>query len=344
MVTSSHSDNDRPPVVSVIMAVRNCEQFLPEAIGSIIQQSERDWELIAVDDGSDDRSAAIVEEFARSDPRVRPVGLGAPVGVSAARNKAIELARGRLLAVMDADDVSLPDRFAREIEFLDSHPDHVGVGCEAEIIDPGGRVIGLKGHPTDPATIERSLLAVREAVTHPSVMFRGSAIRQLGGYRSPFSAADDFDLLLRLSEVGRLANLPEVLFQYRFHLGSISVGRMEAQVRCALQAVIEAHQRRGLALPPEFDDRSEDFVLASVVDGHVWRAQLLSGHEGGALSHRLLDIADEYCRSHRSSRGMRSRLWVERSRLYRTQGAPAKGLIAWIRARVLALWPRLSSA
>ena len=115
-----------PPKVSVVMPVYNDERYLAEAIASVLGQTYADFELIIVDDGSTDGSRAIIEEYALRDSRVVPILLPGNLGQSSARNRGIERAGGQYIAAMDGDDICLPDRLRRQVNFLDANP-QVGV-------------------------------------------------------------------------------------------------------------------------------------------------------------------------------------------------------------------------
>jgi glycosyltransferase involved in cell wall biosynthesis len=235
------------PTVSVMMPVYNTERYLAEAVESILAQTFADFELIAVDDGSTDGSGAILERYAARDGRVRVERLEHG-GIVAARNRALELARGEFCAVMDSDDVALPGRLERQVAYLRDHPEVLCVGTAVRLIDPDGRVLRDAHAGMDHERIQEVLLSGRCPLNHPSVLMRRAAVLAVGGYRDGFAPSEDLDLFLRLGEVGRLANLPEVLQKYRQHPRSASEQGQRRQLERAARAVREACQRRGL--PP----------------------------------------------------------------------------------------------
>jgi len=328
------------PAVSAIMAVYNGGSYLEEAVRSILAQSLTDFEFIIVDDGSTDGTTALLDRFARQDARIRIVH-AAHQGVSAARNAALALVRAPLVAIMDADDVCMPERFARQVEFLNANPQCVAIGCEAMMIDPAGREIGVKGHPLTHREIDDRLMQVREAMTHPAVMLRAETVRRLGGYRSHLPVSEDYDLFLRLAEVGELANLPDVLFHYRLHAGSISVARMESQVRLSIECAREAAKRRGLgdshrlnragAVDPDLDAR---VVTTMVIQGYLWRAYLLA--ESGAFSaiHKLLDGAMDYARAKQAPWQLIGDLHAARAMVHRREGNLTHSMVSSIKSLV----------
>jgi hypothetical protein len=275
------------PVVSVVMPARDGERFLPEALESIRAQSLGDFELIAVDDGSRDGTRELLERAARHDPRIRVVGgSGGPV---AALNAGCWLARGRYLARMDADDVCHPQRLARQVRFLEARPEVVAVGGAIELADSGSRPLQVVVLPVRDAAIRRRLLS-RNALAHPAVTMRTEAWRRAGGYRERFHPADDYDLWLRLAELGALANLRAVVLRYRLHANQTSLALLEQQALGALAARLCATWRRdgraepaAAALPGRFSATElidlglpRRRVEAALVEQHVLWAETLA--------------------------------------------------------------------
>ena len=231
------------------MPVFNAERYLAQAMDSVLGQTLADFELIAIDDGSTDSSRQILERYAASDARVRLFSRP-NTGYAVALNEVLGHARGEFLARMDADDVCVPHRFARQVQFLHEHPDVVAVGAWTLLIDCDGDPIGYCKVPQAHDEIDRGNLAGGGSMMpHPAVMFRRAALVQMGGYRTEFEPAEDYDLFLRMAERGRLANVGEVLLHYRAHLKSVSHVRAERQRASSLRALAEARHRRGLVNP-----------------------------------------------------------------------------------------------
>jgi glycosyltransferase involved in cell wall biosynthesis len=237
------------PAVSVLMPIHNGEQTLAEAVQSILAQTFKDFELIAVDDGSTDRTLLILEGFAKHDSRVKV--LSRPnTGIAGALNDAIEEARGEFLARMDCDDVALPERFEKQVAFLRSHPDYVLLGSRVLLVEPYGTPMYATDHETEHSKIAAQLLqGVGWAVVHPAAMMRASAVKTAGGYRADRVPIEDLDLFLRLTEMGKAANLPEVLLHYRQHLESTNHTRFHEQESKKRACVADAYSRRGASLP-----------------------------------------------------------------------------------------------
>jgi len=205
---------DHMSCVTVIMPVYNAARYVAEAVESILAQTFTDFEFIIIDDGSTDETPAILARY--SDPRIRVVRKECNEGLVAALNLGIELARGKYLARMDADDVSLPQRFEKQVAALDRMPDVAVLGTKAIQIDISGRFIEHVVSVTEPSAIRRRLEAGITPIVHPSVMMRTHFIRQLGGYRTAFRHAEDKDLWLRAIERGaQIRNLNGVLLLHR---------------------------------------------------------------------------------------------------------------------------------
>lgn len=234
--------------VSVLMPVRNGAQWLPAAIDSVFAQTLPDFELLVIDDGSTDRTPEIVAGYAARDARVRPIRQDA-LGLVAALNRGIAEARADLIARLDADDIALPERLARQVAEMDTNPRLNLLGSWAEIIDGEGRVIGRLAPPPEPGRL-RDTLARTNPFIHSSVMLRATAVRSFGGYRAAFEAAEDYDLWLRLSEHGDIAIMPEILVRYREHGGNVTVRKAARQMFSSRLAIRAAVARTSIGVDP----------------------------------------------------------------------------------------------
>jgi len=231
------------------MPAYNAERYVAEAVESILAQTFADFEFLIVDDGSTDGTLAILERYANRDARIHLVSRP-NTGYLVALNEMLGRSRGRFIARMDADDVALPERFDRQVDYLGRHPDCVMVGSRVTIIDPEGSPLTVMEAPTEHEEIVGSLMASGgQLVYHPSVMFRREALLAVGPYREEFLFAEDLDIFLRLAEIGRIANLAEPLLKYREHfanVGHVKAERQDAAVRAVLEA---AFTRRGETPP-----------------------------------------------------------------------------------------------
>ena len=237
------------PQVTILMPVYNVECYVRDAVSSILSQTLREIELLVFDDGSTDRSVAILREMAAQDSRIRVIA-ESHRGYLVWLNKGIEMASGKYIARMDADDVAHPLRLERQASFLDANLDHVAVGCQYQAIDPEGEILNTWNLPTTHEAIDaRHIAGIPSGMLHPALMARTQAMRKLGGYRPHLEWVEDYDMYLRLAEIGKLANLGEPLMKYRLHSKSVTSMRSQRQAQLVHEAWRDAHQRRGLPLP-----------------------------------------------------------------------------------------------
>jgi hypothetical protein len=229
------------PVVSVVMSVFNGQRFLRQAVESILEQTFCDFELIIINDGSTDQSASILDSYKSSDPRVQ-VYHQENRGLIESLNRGSNLARGKYIARMDADDIAVRDRLTSQIEFMEACPEVAVLGGAVEFIDEKDRVLRVAVQPLQHREIKRNLLESR-FMWHPSVLIRKTAFLEVGGYRN-VPHAEDYDLWLRVAEHFQLANLPKVLLKYRLHPGQVSVTSCKKQALGAAAARAAAVARR----------------------------------------------------------------------------------------------------
>jgi len=202
------------PRVSILMSVYDGEMYLDEAIQSVLNQTFSDFEFIVINDGSTDDTARIIDRYRREDARIRAYEQPHH-GLVAALNRGLELARGEYVARMDADDISVPERVASQVAFMDAHPE-VGIcGTWIETIGtPHGDVLR---YPTDDATI-RSWMLFESVLAHPSIILRREVLSKAGLlYDETCMHAEDYDLWVRAAHYTALSNIPKVLLRYRLH-------------------------------------------------------------------------------------------------------------------------------
>ncbi len=227
------------PEISVLLPVRDGARTLALAIVSVLEQSFRDFELLVIDDGSVDASPDIALGF--GDPRVRLLRDGAKRGLAARLNQGIDAAKGRYIARMDADDVCLQERFARQVERLDSESTLDLVGCKMLDFDESGSANGLR-----PSRLSHEVLCARPwsgiYLGHPSWMARAEWFRRYR-YRAPeMVRAQDQELLLRAYPHSRFAALDEILLGYR--VGPVALDKVWSARRYILAAQIDCFSNR----------------------------------------------------------------------------------------------------
>jgi glycosyltransferase involved in cell wall biosynthesis len=232
--------------VSVVMPVYNAERYVAEAVESILSQTFSGFEFLITDDGSNDGSLAILERYARQDQRIRLISRP-NTGYVRALNEMLDMSRGEFIARMDADDISLPDRFRSQVDFLMHHSECIAVGGQRLAIDSDGDPLFEILNPLTHDEIDLSNInGFGSSICHPSVMMRRKIVIDIGKYKEKFYAAEDLDLFLRLAEHSRLANLPQVVIKYRLHPSSVGNSQPARQAETVRQVVREARLRRGL--------------------------------------------------------------------------------------------------
>lgn len=273
--------NNKSPAISVVMGVYNAEKYIDQAIESVLDQTYGNFELLLLNDGSTDNSQSRLDYYAKLDKRCK-VYSGENKGMVATLNQGIALARADIIFRMDNDDICRPQRFERQMHYLEDHPECVAVGSKALLIDSDGLPIIEMWDYTDHEKIdEANLSGVGSFMCHPAVAMRKDAILKVGGYHQEFHYAEDLDIFLRLAEVGILANIPEVLLEYRQHAESVGYARREAQFKATQLSVIEAKKRRGLPLNHESKSAGEEslFIPPSLSEIHLkWAWWALAGN------------------------------------------------------------------
>lgn len=258
-----------PPRVTVFIPAYNRARHIGDAVRSVLAQTFRDFELLVIDDGSTDATADRVAAF--DDPRIVLVRHDRNRGIPHTRNHALKLARGEYLANLDSDDVCHPNRLARQVTFLDLHPDHAVVGTWGrDLSENGRRRLRVRREPLRSADVDVHLL-FRCALRNRSVMLRTGVVRQFG-YDEAFARCQDYELHARMAAHHRLANLPEVLVYARQHQGRFTRGTWA--LGRARKLEIMGTQLRALGIEPDDEDLARHFAL--------WRPRNLEGGLDGA--------------------------------------------------------------
>ena len=213
------------PLVTVLMSAYNDGRFLPQAVESILAQSLEDFEFLVIDDGSTDSSADYLEGL--TDRRVRVIRNESNLGLTRSLNRGLDEATGTFVARMDADDVALPHRLARQVGFLRTHGSVGIVGCSRTLIDEAGSVLTHAPAVEDDPGIRRKCLLGNPFV-HPAVVLRRDVLdAHRLRYDETFHTAQDYELWSRLLTVTRGANLAEPLLKYRLRAGVSRIHKAE---------------------------------------------------------------------------------------------------------------------
>jgi glycosyltransferase involved in cell wall biosynthesis len=241
--------------ISVVMAVFNGAETISVSMASILEQTERDLEVIVVDDGSTDETPRLLAEIARSDERVR-ILTQPNAGLTRALVRGCAEARSPIIARHDSDDRSYPERFAKQVAVLERESDVVLVSCSTSFQGLGGErlyVASGEGEAVRQNLLHADLAHIRGLSSHGSAMFRRSAYTAAGGYRAEFRFGQDLDLWVRLAKLGRIAFVPEVLYEARVDTSTISTNNRGQQIESAR-----------LALRLRDDESNRESLLAEV--------------------------------------------------------------------------------
>ncbi|MFA6250672.1 MAG: glycosyltransferase [Candidatus Shapirobacteria bacterium] len=226
------------PLISVLLPVYNGEAYLAQSIRSILNQTLTDFELICINDGSTDSSLKILRQFARTDKRIRILNNAQNMGMAASLNRALPLSKGKYIARMDADDISLSTRFQKQVALLESNPKLVAVGGQEDIINDAGDVIAQKFFPTNPQTCYQ-VLANFMPIQPPTLMVRGDAFRSIR-YNTTICKNDDINIYFKLLQFGELSNVDSIIFQYRQTASSLTHSNAKKVYFMALRNRLDA--------------------------------------------------------------------------------------------------------
>ena len=217
------------PKISVIMPAYNSEKYIAEAIESILSQTFTDFEFIIIDDGSTDRTVEIISRY--NDSRIRFYQNENNMGVAATLNRGLDLATGEYIARMDSDDISLPDRFKKQIEYLEKRKEVAVCGTDLELF---GVKYGKFIHSTSPKTLKVDLL-FDSPLAHPSVMMRKSQLKDVGLYYDvSYNGIEDYELWYRISKKYEIANIDQCLLRYRVHPAQVTQNYSEKKKKLLL--------------------------------------------------------------------------------------------------------------
>lgn len=219
------------PVISVVMPVYNGAEFLATAIKSILNQTFFDFEFIIVNDGSTDDSPNIIDEFARSDNRIKIITNLSPLGKAGdkAKEMGIQLSRGKYIAIMDADDVAKPRRLEMQFNFMEKNPDVFLCGTWAEYIDKKEEVF-LEWRPDTEHEKIVANLYYKNSIIHPTFFFRNENFED-GFYETKYNYYNDYYTQFKWIRKGKkLANVPEILLSYRLSGSSTTQSSIKKKV------------------------------------------------------------------------------------------------------------------
>lgn len=219
------------PRISVVMPAYNSEQYIGEAIESILNQTFDNFELIVLDDSPDNlEQEKVIKEYAAKDKRIRYIKNPKNLGIPRSRNKLLQCATGEYIACMDSDDIALPTRFEKQIRYMEQHPECGVLGTWFQLFDKSCEVV------CHPQHIKILNLLANQHVGNPTVLIRKSVMDKYDfTYNETYDCAEDFELWSRMIFVTEIHNLPEILLKYRWHGNNVSVEKAKRQLYLANQ-------------------------------------------------------------------------------------------------------------
>jgi len=240
-----------PPRVSVVMLTYNRPQFITMAIESILAQRFQDWELLVVHDGPNQEIPVIMREWERRESRVHYFQRTVPGNIADATNFGLQNARGEYIAILDDDDYwAGTEKLSKQVDFLDSHPDHVCCGGGVIVVDPDGREQMRYLKPEQDEQIKRRAL-MANPLAHSTTLYRRQSALQVGGYDVGLAGFQDWDLWLKLGKIGKLYNFPEYFLHYRVWQGSGSFHQSKGNTQSALR-ITRRHRHNYAGFPIAF--------------------------------------------------------------------------------------------
>lgn len=208
--------------VTVIMACHNSSAYLDEAVSSVLSQTLGDLELVLIDDCSTDNTLEIATCYQAQDDRISIISMPVNSGPAAARNAGIRAAKGEWLGILDSDDVAMPARFEEQMSLANNGQSLVIIGSSSISIDKKGHTIKEHKYPTDHEVLIKKLYSQQAFPPHSSMVYRRDVVKKLTGFNSRYASSEDYDLWLRLSEIGKVASIDKPLVKIRKHEQNIS--------------------------------------------------------------------------------------------------------------------------
>lgn len=217
------------PLISIVMPVRNAEAFLSNCLDSILNQTHTNWELLALDDHSTDKSLHILRSYQKKDKRIKVFSNKKQLGVSKTANKLIKKAQSKWIARMDADDIMLPKRLEFQLKTLQKHPSVIVLGSQCTLINQNGKAVGKKTFPTCPKQIFNMLFWACP-VQQPSIMVNTHKLPSNFIWYSNQKTGEEINFLIRISKYGNIVNSKETFLKYRLHSNNLSLNQNQKKV------------------------------------------------------------------------------------------------------------------
>lgn len=202
------------PKISILLPIFNAENYLKEALESILNQSFNNWELVAVNDSSTDRSLEILKHYQTKDKRISFFSVRKQNSLADVLNLGLEKCVGKYIIRMDADDIMLSNRLSLQFEFMEQHPEVVVCGGQIQFIDSKGIEIGFRSYALDDDRLRKTFFLF-SPFAHPATIIRKESLEKVGGYENNLQKVEDIMLWFKLAKVGKFANIPQTVLKYR---------------------------------------------------------------------------------------------------------------------------------
>lgn len=285
------------PKISIILPVYNAQRYLNKALDSLFNQTFEDFELLAINDGSTDKSLKIITQYASRDSRIKVLNQENQ-GLVSALNRGIKESLAPYIARMDADDIAHPRRLEKQIGYLESHPECVALGSWVTFIDDAGLPFFNYQTHTEHKVILRDILQGNGgAIIHPSLVVRKQALLDIDGYDASCLHFEDFDLYLKLINYGTFHNIPEYLLQYRRHFKSINFTKNGQETHTQKTKLLNKF-RATLELPPVSVQHSEFSKDTSELYKNWAQWALSDDYRKSAIKYTLLALLHAPLRKH----------------------------------------------
>lgn len=335
------------PSISVVMSVyirdnridyhESCTH-LKQSIDSILQQTFTDFEFIIINDGSSDSVKELLNNFCRSDVRIK-LFHQENKGLISSLNFGIEKSQGKYIARMDADDISLPERFALQHEFMENNTDVALLGSNIHYIDSNGKIFDTFYYPTSNIDLKEKL-PYSNYFAHSSVMMRTETVKRLGGYSQAYIHAEDYDLWLRFSETSSIANLPNVLLLYRVHTSNISSNNIYQQVLSVI-AARTAYRLRAKGINEKVSPHeaellnqgvNKDEIAMDIMNSYIYWLKLARKMKNSHLLSSLYLSVSSWLTNYTVPKRFHSKLLKEMSLCYLAEYSFLKGIFFFAKA------------
>ncbi len=215
--------DEQAPLVSIVLPVYNGEKYLAESLDSVLAQTYQNWELLIINDGSTDGTENLILKY--PDKRIKYLANDSNKGIIFSLNRGLQESNGEYIARLDADDIALPKRFEKQVEFLSENSDYALCGSYFQTIDSNGKLLKDVRFPANNRDAQ-SFLLLHNCFCHSAIMMRSVIAKELK-YDEKFQVCEDYDLWYRISRTGKIVNLPVFMTLYRVHDNNMTTRKSE---------------------------------------------------------------------------------------------------------------------